>query len=305
MTDDSKKHTILDSIIFKLSKKKTIYDTLRYKTWLFTMRKKQISDFNPIIIGGCPRSGTTLVRAMIGKHPEIASPEPEYNILMWINQEDVLANVFNFSKREINDLKNKDHIVFAENILKHYMNKELKKMVAIKHPYHILIIDEIFHYFPNMKFIHILRDGRDASCSLRIHPKRKIVNGEIIPTNIINPFNWCIRKWVISVNKGMKWRNNGNYIEIKYEDLIKEPLETMKKIFNFLDLPMIPKEKLLEFYKFEKDEKHLQNIEVGQPLYNKSIGRWKKDMNNEEKELFKKIAGKLLIELGYEKDNNW
>ena len=305
MTNDFKKHTILDSIIFKLSKKKTIYDTLRYKTWLFTRRKKHISKFNPIIIGGCPRSGTTLVRAMIGKHPEIASPEPEYNILMWINQGDVLANVFNFSKKEIDDLRNKDHIVFAENILKHYMKKQSKKMIAIKHPYHILIIDELFHYFPNMKFIHMIRDGRDTSCSLRTHPKRKIVNGEIIPTNTINPFNWCIRKWVTCIYKGMKWINKGNYIEIKYEDLINEPLETMKTILGFLNLPMIPKEKLLEFYKSEKDEKHLQNIEVGQPLYNKSISRWKKDMNNEEKKLFKKIAGELLIELGYEKDNNW
>jgi hypothetical protein len=305
MVNNFRKHSLLDSIVFKLSKKRAIYDTLKFKTWLFTRMKKQISEFDPIIIGGCPRSGTTLARAMIGKHPDIASPEPEYNVLMWINQVKILKNVFDFSEKEIDDLRNKDHIVFAENLLKYYMNKESKKMVAVKHPYHILIIDELFHYFPNMKFIHVLRDGRDASCSLRTHPKRKIVNGEIIPTNTINPFNWCIRKWVVSVNKGMKWRNNENYIEIKYEDLINEPLETMKIIFDFLNLPMIPKEKLLEFYKSEKDEKHLQNIEVGQPLYNKSIDRWKKDMTPEEKELFKKMSGELLIELGYEKDNNW
>ena len=44
---------------------------------------------------------------------------------------------------------------------------------------------------------------------------------------------------------------------------------------------------------------------MGQPIYKTAIGRWKKDMNTREKELFKKMAGEMLIELEYEKDLNW
>ena len=284
------------------------FDTLRFKSWLLTKKSKNISDLNLIVIGGCPRSGTTLARALISMHPEIASPKKEYNVLMIIKKEDFLKDVFDFSTEEIKTLKTKykDNVLLAENILKLYMKKEGKQLIAVKHPYHILIIDELFHYFPNMRFIHIVRDGRDTSCSIRTHPKREIINGEVVPLNTNNPFSWCIRRWTSCISQGWKWRKSNKYIEVKYEDLVNDPVNSIGKVFKFLGLELISKDKLLNFYKYEnQDEKHLQNIEVGQPLYKKTIGRWKKDMTAKEKEMFKKMAGEMLLELGYEDNLNW
>ena len=68
---------------------------------------------------------------------------------------------------------------------------------------------------------------------------------------------------------------------------------------------MVPQEKIYNFYKNQNDKNHLQNIEVGQPIYKNTIGRWKNDMNEKEIVLFKKMAGEHLIELNYERDNNW
>lgn len=307
LTGNLKKHRIMDALIYRISRKTAIFETLRFKAWLFTKKLKYTSNLNPIVIGGCPRSGTTLVRSLIGIHPEIASPKNEYNILMWIKNNDILENIFGFSAEEISTLKtkHKDLACFAENVLKLYMQKEGKQFVALKHPFHIIIIDELFRYFPNMKFIHVIRDGRDASCSLRTHPKRKMVKGEIVPNTTKNPFDWCIRRWVSCINQGKKWRKSDRYIEVKYEDLVNNPVSTMEKIFKFLGLKMIAEDKLLNFYKYEKDEKHLQNIEVGKPIYKKTIGRWKKDMTEKEKEMFKHMAGEMLIEFGYEEDFNW
>ncbi len=307
MVDKINLHNYLDSLIYKISNKKSIHEKVIFKRYLFTRKKRYISDFNPIIIGGCPRSGTTLARALIGVHPKIASPEKEYNALIYITNDNILKEKLNLSSEEISNLKSyyKDHIFYAENILKYYMVKNKKSLVAIKHPYHILIIDDLFHYFPKMKFIHVIRDGRDATCSLRTHPKRKIVNGKIIPIDTNNPFDWCIRKWVTSINLGKRFRYNENYIEIKYEDLIIKTEETMKKIFNFIGIDTLSKEKIYSYYKDQNDKNHLQNIEVGQPIYKKTIGRWKKDMNEKEILLFKKMAGEHLIKLKYENDNNW
>lgn len=302
-----KKHTILDRLIFKLSKENAIFESVVFKMWLLKQKKRYVSNLNPIVIGGCPRSGTTLARALIGIHPEIASPKNEYNILMWTRQKNVLQNVFNFTNEEINELSSSynDHIMFSEQVLRLFMQRQGKSHIALKHPFQILIIDEIFKYFPETKFVHVIRDGRDASCSLRTHPKRKIVKGNVVPSYIKNPFDWCIRRWVACINNGKKWRNPDNYIEIKYEDLLNSTIPTMIKVFSFLDLEMIPKDKLLGFYKTENGEKHLQNIEVGLPIYKKTIGRWHNDMSLKEKDLFKRKAGELLIELGYEKDLGW
>ena len=307
MTGKINHHIYLDSLIYRVSKKTSIYEKVIYKKYLCTKKKQYISDFNPIIIGGCPRSGTTLARALIGVHPKIASPEKEYNALIFITNDNILQERLDISSKEITNLKTncRDHIFYAENILKYYMLKDKKELIAIKHPFHILILDELIHYFPKMKFIHIIRDGRDTTCSLRTHPKRKIADGIITPIDTNNPFDWCIRRWVTSINIGKKWRTNANYTEIKYEDLIHKTEGTLKKIFDFIGINMVSKEKIYNFYKNQNDKNHLQNIEVGQPIYKKTIGRWKKDMNEKEILLFKKMAGEHLIELNYERDYNW
>jgi len=90
-----------------MSRKTAIFETLRFKAWLFTKKLKYTSNLNPIVIGGCPRSGTTLARSLIGIHPEIASPKNEYNILMWIKNNDILESIFGFSAEEISTLKTK------------------------------------------------------------------------------------------------------------------------------------------------------------------------------------------------------
>ena len=109
----------------------------------------------------------------------------------------------------------------------------------------------------------------------------------------------------LAINLGKKWRESDKYIKVKYENLVNSPVETMQDLFQFLNVDMIHKDDLLSFYKYEKDEDHYTNIEVGRAIFKKSIGRWKKDMSEDEKEMFKHMAGKLLIELKYEEDMNW
>jgi len=302
-----KRNRVIDNFIYNISGKTAIYETLQFKIWLLINKTRDTSNLNPIIIGGCPRSGTTLIRALIGMHPEIATPKQEYNVLIGINNDDILQNILSFSSEEITELKNKwkNMVNFSEHALRLYMQKQRKQYIIVKQPFHILIINELFHYFPNMKFIHIIRDGRDVACSLRMHPKWKMVNGKIIPAHNISPFDWCIRRWVTCINLGKKWRESDKYIEVKYENLVNSPVETMQDLFQFLHVNMIPKNDLLSYYKYEKDEDHYTNIEVGRAIFKKSIGRWKKDMSEDDKEMFKHMAGKLLIELKYEEDMNW
>ena len=116
---DLRKHKFIDALIYKVSRGKSIIDSVAFKYWLFKRKTDYVSNLNPIIIGGCPRSGTTLARALIGIHPEIASPEKEYNTLMWIRHNDILRNMLDFTSEEDNTLKTRyrDHVRFAENVL--------------------------------------------------------------------------------------------------------------------------------------------------------------------------------------------
>jgi len=298
---------IIDTLLYELSKKELNLDILLQK--MFTTKKApNTSDLDIIVIGGCPRSGTTLARALIGMHPRIAAPQSECHFLASLKNPNYLKNIFDFSSKEIDNIKeefDEETIRFIEYVLRLYMKKEGKQLVALKAPVYITLSDELFNRFPNMRLIHCLRDGRDVACSLRTFPKKRIVNWKAVPVKTRNSFGWCVRAWVAHVNSGRKSMKSDKYMEVKYEDLVYAPIITMKKIFDFLNLEMPDEDQLLSYYKFEKDEKHPQNIEIGRAIYEKSIARWKTDMSNGEKEKFKKMAGELLITLGYEKDLNW
>jgi len=302
---------MLDKFLYHISNKTLTNAILRKKIKFFFDFKTQTSNYtsslNPIIIGGCPRSGTTLGRALIGAHPKIASPQRECHILLGIKKRASLQEAFELTDSEISELfkQSSDVVRFCESVFKLYMRKCHKKLICVKAPAHIYFIEKMFRYFPGMKFIHIIRDGRDTACSLRTHPKRKLVAGKFVATNVKKPFAYCIRRWVSAINQGVKGRNYNNYIEIKYEDMVKDTVRTMETLYGFLSLEMISEEELLGFYKKEIPEKHPSNIEIGRPLYEGSVGKWKQQIKLREKLLFKKMAGDLLIQLGYEKNLNW
>lgn len=90
-------------------------------------------------------------------------------------------------------------------------------------------------------------------------------------------------------------------------------------MFEFLGEEYNPK--VLEFYRIEKrwysseivkpdkiesKQEHLQNRnwQINQPLFD-GRGRWKKEMTEGEKIIFKKKAQKYLLEFGYVQDDNW
>lgn len=111
--------------------------------------------------------------------------------------------------------------------------------------------------------------------------------------------------------KRILWSQHSYCLSLKFEDLIgnegggsdsiKE--EMVMKIASYINMP-ITDEKLE--YVLNEMYKKRPDIQQGVSTYvSSSIGNWKTFFNKEHKKLFKKHCGKLLIFLGYEKDNNW
>jgi len=271
-----------------------------------------ISDSNPVIIGGCARSGTTLIRVMLDSHKNIyCGPETGLLYTKTLNPTKIkkISNQLEIPYKELVTMKQNSlsNIQFIEMIFTELQKQAGKKRWGEKSPMNVLAIDRIFKYFPKAQFIHMIRDGRDTSCSLRHFPKHKVVDGEIIELDTNNPLKECIERWVHDVQEGMKWRGDPRYYEIKYEDLIRNPEETIRHTLSFLKEPW--DENILNYYKIKsptrKKEKMPKNIKARKPIDKSSYERWKNEYTEHDKELFKKIAGELLIDLNYEEDNTW
>ena len=88
--------------------------------------------------------------------------------------------------------------------------------------------------FPNAKVIHVIRNGIDASLSLW---RRSQKSGEGAP-RCLN-LEYCFELWEKYVHEGRKWRCLGEdrYIEVRYEHLLRDPIDGLKRLFGFSGVP--------------------------------------------------------------------
>ena len=106
---------------------------------------------------------------------------------------------------------------------------------------------------------------------------------------------------------GLRFRADPRYREIRYEDLVGKPEPALRGLFEFIGEPW--DERVLNFHvergSARDVRKFPQNPEATRPLYPDAMGRWRSEMTGAEADVFKALAGDLLLELGYESDNSW
>lgn len=285
-----------DKLIFTFSNKKINGSIIGNKLRNYSLgKKKHRSDLPIIMIGGCPRSGTTLIQMLLKTFPKIDGPYNEICLPQDIVNEKRIKKEFEINSNVYSNLRaqsNEDVILFSELLLKNYQKKNKLDYILLKAPKYILFLDEIFKYFPNTKFIHIIRDGRDVVASMQQYYEK--LEGKRYP------LGYCARLWAVAINQGKKHRLNKNYMEIRYEDLLDNPYKIMKRVAKFLQIKPLSKQKIVSFHKqIDSTKIPTHKTQISKGLYKSKIGRWKNDFSEKDKEEFNKIAGNILRELKY------
>jgi hypothetical protein len=270
--------------------------------WLRRKRARHVSSAAPVIVGGCQRSGTTLLRVILDSHPNIACG-PESSLFTGGFLPHKLSSKFSVSERQVWTLHNaaRDHAEFIESFFTFYAAERGKPRWADKTPQNVWHLEWILRHFPKARFIYMLRDGRDVVCSIRTHPRFRMVNGERVPTNIRRPLRPCINYWLEDTAEAMKWRKHPNFLAIRYEDIVSDTEPALRKLCEFIGEPWDPA--LLNFHAQEGPSrdasKFVANEAATQPLSQQAAGRWRKDLTPAEQTLFHRLAGARLVELGY------
>ncbi len=263
----------------------------------------------PIFLAGAGRSGTTLLRVMLDSHPNIACG-PEFKLLPsiaqhWERTVTVFSGILELYNLNMTDV-NKAYMHFVEELLSKYKAKSGKPRLAEKSPNNIFFFPHLGHIFPDSPLIHVIRDGRDVVSSLLTMDWKDINTGKKLP--YVASAEGAANYWVEAVTKGMSSANlnqvKGKYYDIRYEDLVSKPENVLPPLFEFIKEPWDPR--VLLYHKIKRElGQESSATQVIRPLDKKSIGRWKVDMNDQDKAVVKRIAGKLLIQLGYAVDDNW
>jgi hypothetical protein len=175
-----------------------------------------------------------------------------------------------------------------------------KTIFCEKTPQHLQNVQEIQKLFPNAKFIHVKRDGRDVVNSLLKMPWR--------PAGLINN----ARFWRKYARLGEELENSlvdeklkENIISIKFEELLENPPEILRRICKFIDIGF--DESMLEqahnnsqkvFADWEKQWKHKANSSIDPSRK----GAYKKELSQDEQIILNHFLRKDLAALGYEVD---
>lgn len=236
------------------------------------------------------------------------------------------------------------HLINLTRMATHYfltqrLTKSSKRIVGDKTPLVSAdIMSEMSAIYPEAKVIHIIRDGRDIAISMVHHRwNRSRDEGGIYDLNseearkreayregsagttktgeglftekMIRSMASGWRKQISETREGGRDLLGANYAEVRYEDLLEHPEADAERLLEFLGADA-DEEIVRECVRAASFENWTDGRERGQEdsssFFRKGVaGDWKNVFTEEDKSIFKQEAGDLLVELGYEKDDNW
>lgn len=270
----------------------------------------------PIFIVGCDRSGTTMLRLILDRHPELAIPPESLFITDFYHRLP--------SYGDLNHEQNRARL--ARDVLSHSRVKawslpldagDVARQIAGEHPYRRLVEllfetyarkenkrrwgDKTVHYvqwipllweiLPDARVVHLVRDGRDVALSLL-----KLPFG---PANTFAAASYW--QAAVRAGSGSVWHDRRG-IELRYEDLVNDPEPHIRRICEFIRLDFVPN--MLKIEKTGGDKFITGQAEwfgkVSEGITSSSVSKWPAQMTKRQQAVFETVAREDLLRYGYQ-----
>ncbi|MFO1541248.1 MAG: sulfotransferase family protein [Chloroflexota bacterium] len=249
-----------------------------------------------IVIGGCPRSGTTLLRRTLDAHPAICCGPETSLFLPGRVALGPLAAGYGIPEAELRTLRatSPSQGAFVDAVAERYRALRGRERWAEKTPLNIRHLAWILERWPEARIIHVVRDGRDVVCSLRTHAERRWVDGRWVkvPPPERPVAEWA-RRWLADTAAGLALRSDPRVLTVRYEDLARTPETEVARVLAFLGEAVVP-----DLLAIEESAADARPDAAG-PVSTRSIGRWRSDLSAAEQAEVLRVAGARLRELGY------
>jgi Sulfotransferase family len=276
--------------------------------------------YAPVFVMGCHRSGTNLLYDMLlsaGGFAVYRGFLPIYKILIprfgsmesrssrgkilqtWLRSKGFRRTGLDadqFSAHILNECRNGGD--FIRTVMDAVANSQQAQRWAMYDPDSVLHVERLKRDIPNALFVHIIRDGRDIALSLKKMggfaplPWDRSQTESLVATALY----W---KWMVHQGRAHGRRFPADCIEIRYEDLMTQPHETLAKLGVFLDHD-------LDYDRIQRaglgrlSETNSSFREEGAKEEINPLGRWKSRLTPAEVAAIESTVGDCLEENGYE-----
>jgi hypothetical protein len=257
----------------------------------------------PLIVFGAPRSGTTYLQRVMDLHPAIFLSH-ETRVFAWLHA-------------VVNVLPESDQFVVTERErfvahLRATLPEVLRDFYEKLNPNTRYWGDKNPHYadpnnrgclaltaelFPGTRFVNVVRDGRDVVASLM---RRAHENGDPWVD-----FEAAHRTWITHVEIGTSFgsrQSPESYLEVRYEDFVRDDVVGAKELCAFLDLELPPA--VEEFCAAQRQQRTPLSSPTRTEIGDLTSSDWSSVFSREEQVRSLELLGPHLVNLGYETEES-
>lgn len=244
-----------------------------------------------VFITGAPRSGTTLIKTVLTTHSALAGGDYESTGLFKIR------DLFQYSCGEIEngwiDVSCEDatdlidfYDQLSSALLQHYGGEYFVDKIWP----HWVRLKYVTAKFPEAKWVHMVRNGLDSYCSARRHPN--------IPQS--SDLEEFAQYWQDANRLIEREVPKGRTFRLRYEDLAGAPERAIPRVMSFLGLsyqkPQLHPGASGRVVSIRKRKYHHR---LTKPIDDRSVERWKTELDDQEYHRFMTVARGELERYGY------
>jgi tetratricopeptide (TPR) repeat protein len=237
--------------------------------------------FQPVrqlaLLGGHPRSGTTLLEQVLDAHPQIISAEETeifhndaYAPLLRGHPDDT-AMLDGLAGTTAEQLEQSRRNYFQAMELS--LGQPLAgRLLVDKNPSYTFLIPGFVRIFPEARLLIALRDPRDValSCFMQNLPLNQSGAAFLNLESTAAEYAALMNVWLT-----LKPLLKNPWCEIRYEDMVADLESVARRTLEFLGVPW--DERVLGFDRHarEKTVRSPTYADVTQPVYKRAVGRWR------------------------------
>lgn len=272
----------------------------------------------PFFIVGSGRSGSTLLRLMLAAHSRLAIP-PETWYLVPVVQRfsldraltpaevesaiSIITSHYRWPdmkleggefRRRVGELSEPRVRDLADVVYRWHLESAGKVRWGDKTPPYIEIVPQLAKMYPDARFIHLVRDGRDVALSFRA------VGWTESPWLHDNA-----REWIRAMECYWRWLRSGlrdRILLVRYEDLVLKTEATLRRICAFIgeefESQMLSWERLVDEQVPRRE--HWHHAKLKMRIGAEGVARWKREINGRWTFVCEAFMGAHLRRLGYE-----
>ena len=271
-------------------------------------------DLNSIVIVGCQRSGTTLLGQLLGAQENCFLIDEFEGLYPWFHS---------WMSAQVGSVNLLDEVVVKsakkyKDLRRHYLTHQdlLQKLIIAKAPNLTYNYLELLNHTPKPDIVFMVRDSRAVVSSmlklshidmagnqLRLinkHNELKVrftedvmyLQDQKLPLHVRLAYLWNIKSGMYHYYIN----NNLKPILVKYESLVISPIDSLKKIFNYVSFGF--NENVIE-HNTVMTGLGPGNTSREMPINSQSLNKWKHELTQNQAADILEITGDLMNDFGY------